>query len=120
MNNHRAKLVCSGIADPTTLEQMSRLIGDEQRRSETLTVDDGGTRSTTHGEIERRLASAAWLRRLDPGEAVLLYGHLPPVQVALRPYYAEADLRRMAGLTGLGAPGRTRPARPSCRLSRNR
>ncbi len=99
VNNHRAKLVCSGIADPATLEQMSRLIGDEQRPIESWTVDAVGTTSTTRSATDRRLASAAWLRRLRPGEAVLVYGHLPPVQVALRPFYAEADLRRKAGLT---------------------
>ena len=104
VNNHRAKLVCSGIADPATLEQMSQLIGDEQRPVETLTVDAAGTMSTTRSQTDRRLASAAWLRRLRPGEAVLLYGHLPPVRVALRPFYDDADLRRRVGL-GAGERG---------------
>jgi type IV secretion system protein VirD4 len=114
VNNHRAKLVCSGVADPATLEQFSRLIGDEQRPTETLTVDRAGEASTTHGQADRRLVSAAWLRRIDLGEAVLLYGHLPPVRVALRPYYAEGDFSRRAAVTatkGPGPPGWCRPRR---------
>ena len=108
VNNHRAKLVCSGVADPTTLEQVSRLIGDEQQPVETLTVDRAGAASTTRGRAERRLAPAATLRRIEPGEAVLLYGHLAPVRLALRPYYAAGELRRRAGLEASGARRRGR------------
>jgi type IV secretion system protein VirD4 len=108
VNNHRAKLVCSGVADPTTLEQVSRLIGDEQQPVETLTVDRAGAASTTRGRAERRLAPAATLRRIEPGEAVLLYGHLAPVRLALRPYYAADELRRRAGLAAPGARRRGR------------
>ncbi|MGD0743007.1 MAG: type IV secretory system conjugative DNA transfer family protein [Acidimicrobiales bacterium] len=105
VNNHRAKLVCSGVADPATLEQVSRLIGDEQRQVETLTVDHAGTTSTTRGQAECRLAPAAWLRRIRPGEAVLVYGHLPPARVALRPFWAEAALRRRSEASQPPAPG---------------
>ena len=113
VNNHRAKLVCSGIADPTTLEQMSRLIGDEERSVETLTVDRAGTASSTSGLSDRRLAPAAWLRRIGPGEAVLVYGHLPPVRLTLRPFFADRRLRGEAGLPALGSGGHRR-----CRLRR--
>ena len=106
VNNHRAKLVCSGVADPGTLEQFSRLIGDEQRPTETLTLDRAGGASTTHGQTDHRLASAAWLRRIDLGEAVLLYGHLPPIRVALRPHYAEDDFSRTAAVRAAEGPGR--------------
>jgi type IV secretion system protein VirD4 len=105
VNNHRAKLACSGIADPATLEQISRLIGEAERPIETLTVDGAGVTSTTRGRTERRLASPAWLRRLTPGEAVLVYGHLPPVRVGLRPYYADADLCRRTRQPVPSAPG---------------
>lgn len=108
VNNHRAKLVCSGVADPTTLEQVSRLIGDEQQPVETLTVDRAGAASTTRSRAERRLAPAASLRRIEPGEAVLLYGHLAPVRLALRPYYAAGELQRRAGLAAPGARRRGR------------
>jgi len=108
VNNHRAKLVCSGIADPSTLEQVSRLIGDERQPVETLTVDRAGAASTTRSRVDRRLAPAAWLRRIEPGEAVLLYGHLAPVRLALRSYYADGELRRRAGLSASGTGRRGR------------
>jgi len=117
VNNHRAKLVCSGIADPTTLEQMSRLIGDEERSVETLTVDRAGTASSTSSPSDHRLAPAAWLRRIGPGEAVLVYGHLPPVRVTLRPFFAERRLRARAGSPAHRSGGRRRRRlrRPSWR-----
>jgi hypothetical protein len=34
------------------------------------------------------------LRRLRPGEGVLLYGHLRPVPVRLRPYYTAREQHR--------------------------
>ena len=120
VNNHRAKLVCSGIADPATLEQVSRLIGDEERSVETLTVDRAGAASSTSSPSDRRLAPAAWLRRISPGEAVLVYGHLPPVRVTLRPYFAERRWRGQAGSPAPGCGGRRRShlRRPSWRWRR--
>ena len=35
------------------------------------------------------------LRQLKPGEAVLLYGHLPPARVRLRPWFADRRLRKL-------------------------
>jgi hypothetical protein len=34
------------------------------------------------------------LRRLRPGEGVLLYGHLRPVPIRLRPFYAPREQHR--------------------------
>jgi len=84
VNNHRAKVVLSGIADPATLEYASRLIGDAEVGDQTVTVDPTGARSTTRSRRERRLAPDAELRRIRPGEGVLVYGHLPPARIRLR------------------------------------
>jgi hypothetical protein len=43
----------------------------------------------------RRLAPAEALRQLKPGRAVLLYGHLPPVRLHLRAWFADRRLRRL-------------------------
>ncbi|MHB8463403.1 MAG: type IV secretory system conjugative DNA transfer family protein [Acidimicrobiales bacterium] len=85
INNHRAKLILSGVSDPATLEYASRLIGDADTREHSVTTDPTGGRSTTRSSRERRLASDAELRRIRPGEGVLLYGHLPPARIRLRP-----------------------------------
>ncbi len=96
VNNHRAKLYCPGIADPSTLEQASRLIGDEEHAVMSTTRDAEGRLSTTEAVGTRRLAPAEALRCLAPGEAILLYGHLPPARLSLRPFYADRVLRRLA------------------------
>jgi type IV secretion system protein VirD4 len=96
VNNHRAKVVLSGVSDPATLEHVSRLLGDEELFSASTTVDAAGARSTTESPSLRRLAPADALRRIPPGEAVLVYGHLPPVHLRLRPWFREAELSRRA------------------------
>jgi len=93
VNNHRAKLVLSGISDPATLEYASRLIGEADVPDQTFTIDPTGARSTTRAQRERRLAPDAELRRIRPGEGVLVYGHLPPVRIRLRPWFEENSCR---------------------------
>ena len=47
VNNHRAKLVCSGIADPVTLQHVSGLLGEEERAEQSWTVGDDGRQTRT-------------------------------------------------------------------------
>jgi type IV secretion system protein VirD4 len=96
VNNHRAKVVLSGISDPVTLEHMSRLVGEEELWSAAVHVDHEGRWSRTDSAQTRPLAPAASLRRIAPGEGVLIYGHLPPAMISLRPWFAEPSLRRRA------------------------
>jgi type IV secretion system protein VirD4 len=97
-NNHRAKLLLSGVADIGTLDLMSGLAGEAQVR-EVSTSDDlrhgGRTRSTS--TAIRRLAPTDQLRRIPPGEGVLVYGHLPPARIRLRRWYGDRRLRARAG-----------------------
>ncbi len=95
-NNHRAKLLLSGVSDLGTLDLMSGLAGEQAVRETTVTQDRRGGRTTrSTSTAYRRLAPPDRLRRIPPGEAVLLYGHLPPVSLALRPWYADRSLARM-------------------------
>lgn len=96
VNNHRAKLVCSGIADPVTLQHVSGLLGEGETAEHTVTVGDDGRRSRTEAVATRALAPPGWLRQLPPGEAVLVYGSLPPARVALRPYFSDGTLAARA------------------------
>jgi type IV secretory pathway TraG/TraD family ATPase VirD4 len=94
-NNHRAKVLLSGIADLGTLDTLSGLAGDQAVREETVTFDlRGGRRSTSSAIAYRRLAPADELRRIRPGEGVLIYGHLPAVRIRLRPWFGDPALRR--------------------------
>jgi type IV secretory pathway TraG/TraD family ATPase VirD4 len=84
VNNQRAKLFLTGIADPGTLEHVSQLAGEEERLVRSSTIDGYGSQSTTEGSSPRRLIPPDALRRMPPGTGVLLYAHLPPVRVSLR------------------------------------
>lgn len=99
LNNHRAKLFGTGIADDATLEYVSRLIGDESRTERNLASDlHGGRRSVSEHQTHRRAAPIDVLRRIRPEEAVLLYGSELPVHVRLRPWFRDRDLQQTAGV----------------------
>ena len=98
-NNHRAKVALSGIADIGTLDTVSGLAGEQAVREHTITDDHRERRRSTSSSISyRRLAPADELRRIRPGEGVLIYGHLPPARLVLRPWYRDAELRRRVEL----------------------
>lgn len=94
VNNHRVKIFLSGIADPATLEHASALIGAGASPQRTTTVDARGGRSTSEAPVVRPLAPADGLRRMVPGTAVAVSGHLPPVRLRLRPWWSQRQLRR--------------------------
>lgn len=92
VNNHRAKIVLSGISDTQTLEYASRLLGDEEVMQSSVTRGAYGSRSTTESMAMRSIAPANVLRSIRPGEGVLVYGHLPAARIRLRPWFREKSL----------------------------
>ena len=97
VNNHRAKLLLSGICDLPTLDLASGLAGEEAVRDESYTVDQSdGKRTRSSAVAFRRLMPSDRLRRVPPGRGILIYGHLPPVQLRLRPWFHDPTLRRRA------------------------
>lgn len=94
VNNHRAKLACSGVSDPPTLERFSLLAGEVRVAEYSETAGPGGARSRTTAQGSRRVLAADALRRLPPGDALLVYGHRAPAVVHLR------DGRREPGAGG--------------------
>lgn len=111
VNNHRAKVFLSGIADPQTLEHASTLIGEAEHDSFATTFDGRSASSTTRSPVMRRLLPADALRRIPPGSAVLVSGHLPPVRLSLRPWQDDPVLHFRA--TGQQHRGRCWPLRRS-------
>lgn len=94
-NNHRAKVVLSGVSDLVTLDLVSGLAGETAVTEETVTRDlRDGRRTRSAGIAFRRLAPTDELRRIGPGQAVLVYGHLPAARLRLRPWYEDAFLRQ--------------------------
>ncbi|MBA3566223.1 MAG: type IV secretory system conjugative DNA transfer family protein [Actinobacteria bacterium] len=96
VSNHRAKVILSGIADPQTLEYLARLLGDEEVRQMSATSGVEGRHSTTESVAYRNLAPANVLREMRPGQGVLVYGHLAPARIELRPWFKDRRLRQLA------------------------
>ncbi|MBF6554547.1 MAG: type IV secretory system conjugative DNA transfer family protein [Acidimicrobiales bacterium] len=94
VNNHRAKLFLSGISDPSTLDYASHLIGEEEVLLPATTHGGPSGPSTTRSPSVRRLAPPDALRRIAPGEGVLVYGDRPPARLRLRPWFSDPGLRQ--------------------------
>lgn len=94
VNNHRAKLLLSGITDTETTRELSQIIGEAEVSRRSTTVDADGRTSATHATHTQPLASAAGLRQLRPFQGVLVYGHLPPARVRLRPWFENPRWKR--------------------------
>jgi hypothetical protein len=97
LNNHRAKLFGSGIADPNTLAYVSRLVGDEARTDTNVSAElHGGRRSISEHQTYRHAAPADMVRRIQPDQGVLIYGAELPVHLRLRPWFRSPALRHAA------------------------
>lgn len=93
VNNHRAKVVLSGISDSGTLEYVSKLIGEEEIDSTSVSISAQGERSTTESKQSRTLASGSYLRRMKFGEGIVVYGQLAPAKLVLRAWYKDKELK---------------------------
>jgi type IV secretion system protein VirD4 len=96
LNGHRAKLLLSGQADPASLELASKLVGDEALMQISETTGGDGRASVTESVAYRRLLPPEALRQLKPRRALLVYGHLPPVRIRLRPWFRSRRLATLA------------------------
>lgn len=90
VSNHRAKVFLSGISCARTLDYLSRLLGEEDVPSESRTRGTDGRSTATIARRRLPLAPVEMVRGLRPLEGVLVYGHLPPVLLRLRPWFAGA------------------------------
>jgi type IV secretion system protein VirD4 len=94
LNNHRAKVFLSGLADLGALELGSKLIGEQALVEHHPSSDSEGRRSLAESTVYRPLLPVEELRRLTPGQGIVLYGHLRPTQVTLRPHFDPREQRR--------------------------
>jgi len=95
VNNHRAKLFGTGISDAETLSYVSRIVGPGEFEQRSRNTGERGRRSQTEGETYRDLAPANVVRERDPGTALLIYGHLPPAKIRLRPWFEDKRLMKL-------------------------
>jgi type IV secretion system protein VirD4 len=104
VNSHRARMLLPGVADAETLRYFSSLIGEAEVREVTHSRGRGGASTSTARRRVPLLATDA-LRQLKDGQALLLYGRLPPVRIRLRRYFENRRLSRLV------EPTPTRPRR---------
>jgi type IV secretion system protein VirD4 len=96
VNSHRARMLLPGVADLDTLRYFSSLAGEAEIRDTTRTTGAGGSNRTT-GRRRRPLIAPEQLRQLPQGDALLLYGRIPPTRLRLRMWFADRRLKRLAG-----------------------
>ncbi len=96
VNSHRARMLLPGVADLETLRYFAGLVGEEEARELTRTTGAGGT-TRSSGRRRRPLVAPEQLRQLPPGQALLLYGRIPPAIVRLRMWFADRRLQKLAG-----------------------
>lgn len=95
LTNHLSKLFYAGMTDSPGLEYVSRLLGDEHlpaRLSEGIGSGHDGRREGSVATVP--VVPPAALRRMHPGDALLIHGTLPPAHVRLRPWYRDRRLRK--------------------------
>ena len=96
VNSHRARMLLPGVADLETLRYFAGLLGEEEAHDLTRTTGAGGSSRST-SRRRRPLIAPEALRQLPDGQAVLVYGRLPPTRVKLRMWFADRRLRNLAG-----------------------
>ena len=123
-SNHRAKILLRGISDADTLDYAARLLGDEPVTNRSTTTSPRGERATTESTHYRTLLPPNALRQMRQGEALLVYGAIPPARITLRPWFRDRALRALAEPMGgsgnqtavVSAPTRRRGRRGSPRV----
>lgn len=112
LTNHLTKVFFAGCSDPSTLEYVSRLLGEEEVTRRSWSFDVGGSRrrSISEGPAREALSPYHLLRQVRPGEGVLIHGTLPPAHIHARRYWDDPRLRALHE-TG-DAPTRPRQRAP--------
>jgi type IV secretion system protein VirD4 len=109
LTNHLTKIVFAGCSDASTLEYVSRLLGEEEVQRRSVTFDasgGGGRRSVSEGPQREALAPFHLLRQAEPGHAILIHGTLPPAHLQARRYWQERPSRGSGrGSRQPGEPG---------------
>ncbi|MFL6298203.1 MAG: type IV secretory system conjugative DNA transfer family protein [Actinomycetes bacterium] len=117
--NHRAKIILSGVTDAETLTVLSHLLGDETIRQLSTPAalaraakdrgegDSAAARSTARTRGASPAEALGWI---SPGHGVLLYGHIPPAPITLRPWFRDRQLQAMVNPAETGG-GRRRATR---------
>ena len=115
LNGHRAKVFLSGLADVGALELGSRLIGDQAVTETNYSTDPAAGWPPRQATSYRPLVPVEELRRLQPGEGIVIYGHLRPARIQVRPHFTGREQRWRQRLERHAARTQERQARKANR-----
>ncbi|WP_432198577.1 type IV secretory system conjugative DNA transfer family protein [Streptomyces sp. bgisy027] len=88
------KLVGSGIDDADFADKLSRLVGDHDVRTVSVSTSESG-KSTSVSTRQERVLPADAIRALPKGSALLLATGVRPALLDLKPWYREPDADRL-------------------------
>ncbi|WP_369251117.1 type IV secretory system conjugative DNA transfer family protein [Streptomyces sp. R41] len=88
------KLVGSGIDDADFADKLSRLVGDHDVRTVSVSTSESG-KSTSVSMRQERVLPADAIRALPKGSALLLATGIRPALLNLKPWYREPDADRL-------------------------
>jgi type IV secretion system protein VirD4 len=97
VSNAKMRVLLPGVGDVETLRYFSDLLGQTRVSLGSSATGPDGRRSRSQAEQREALAPVHILQQLPDGQAVLLYQNLPPARIKLRRWFADRDLRRLAG-----------------------
>ena len=95
VNNHRAKVFGTGISDAETLNYVSRVLGQGVRAALAHRPASAAEARRPRATPTATWLPPTWSASADPGTGLLVYGHLPPAKIRLRPWYEDEELRRL-------------------------
>ncbi|KFG09229.1 MULTISPECIES: type IV secretory system conjugative DNA transfer family protein [Streptomyces] len=104
LGNHTTRLYLPGSSDDSTLDRLSRLIGDQSVSQlkvgysyQDSNPNKGRRITVTDGIEDMRLAPIEYLRTLPKDVAVVLSGNLPPIKVTATPWFKDPEMRARIG-----------------------
>lgn len=103
------KLVGSGIDDADFADKLSRLVGDHDVRTVSVSTSESG-KSTSVSMRQERVLPADAIRALPKGSALLLATGVRPALLDLKPWYREPDADRLGAASARATAAITKRA----------
>ncbi len=93
-NASTAKIIFGGLAEDDELERISRLCGEHDEETHSISRGKGHSTETV-GTRKARVVPASELRQMPPGEVLLLYRRLAPVRARMAPWWQRSCADRI-------------------------
>jgi type IV secretion system protein VirD4 len=105
LGGHRSKVFFSGTDDLSTLDYASRIAGTVHLAQRGWSAETTGGRKTVSEHAQREdLLPAHVIRQMEPQQAVLVHGTLPPVHLQSVLWWQDRQLRKLVPTDAKGRP----------------